>query len=83
MFALIRFDGRTYRWNGINRLLVPNEQMLGGDQIVLGCLGMNTEVWDVDPWWGSSFPEVTSFETHWNTSLIAQNTAGIDKGAIA
>ncbi len=83
MFALIRFDGKVYRWNGINRVFVSNEQMLGGDQIMLGVLGMDNKVYDVDPWWGSTFPEVTTNEIYWNSSLIAQNTPGVDPATIA
>jgi hypothetical protein len=81
MFALIRCDGKVYRWNGIHRVWVPNEQMLGGDRIMLGVLGMNNEVWDVDPWWASTFPEVTDFQTHWNTVLIAEQV-GCDPATV-
>src|SRR4029078_11197350 len=82
MFALIRYDGRVYRWNGINRVWVPNPTMLGGDQIMLSVLGMNATVWDVDPWWASASPEATDSRTYWNTSMIAQ-TVGVDPAAIA
>jgi len=83
MFALIRFDNKVYRWNGINRVHVPNEQMLGGDQIMLGVMGMDQTIWDVDPWWGSTYPEATDSQTYWNTSVIAQHTPGLPPDHIA
>jgi len=83
MFALIRYDGKVYRWNGVHRVLVPNEQMLGGDQIMLTVLEMDSTIWDVDPWWASTYPEVTDSQVYWNTSIIAQHTPGVPPEHIA
>lgn len=83
MFAIIRYpNGSCYRWNGINRVPIPNPTMLGGDQIMLTVLGMNAEVWNVDPAWGNTFPEATDSLTYWNSVVIAREV-GVPEGSIA
>ena len=83
MFAIIRYpNGQCYRWNGINRCPIPDPTALGGDQIMLSVLDMNNEVFNVDPVWGNTFPEVTDAYTYWNSIMIAREL-GIPEGSIA
>lgn len=83
MFAIIRYpNGQCYRWNGINRCPIPNPTMLGGDQIMLSVLGMSAEVYNVDPAWADSYPEVTSAQCYWNSVVTAQEV-GVPNEAIA
>jgi hypothetical protein len=82
MFALIQYNGRVYRWNGINRVHVPDETALGGDQIMLGVLGMDNTVWQVDAAWGDSYPEAANNRIYWNTNVIAQKV-GVEPAHIA
>jgi hypothetical protein len=73
MFALIRYpNGAIYRWNGINRVHVPDGTALGGDQIMLATLGMNNKVFDVDPNWGNTYPEAQDSKIHWNVRQVAE-----------
>ena len=83
MFAIIRYpNGSCYRWNGINRVPIPDPTALGGDQIMLTVLEMNAEVWNVDPTWGNTYPEAADSAIYWNTNLTAQKV-GVDPGALA
>ena len=83
MFAIIRYpNGACYRWNGINRIPIPNPTMLGGDQIMLSVLGMNAEVWNIDPDWANTFPEAVNDRLYWNSVVTAQEV-GVPQDAIA
>ena len=83
MFAIIRYpSGACYRWNGINRCPIPDPTALGGDQIMLAVLGMNGEVFNVDPEWGNTFPEVTDAQTYWNSIMIGRQV-GVPEGSLA
>lgn len=83
MFAIIRYpDGRCYRWNGQTRLPIPNPTLLGGDQIMLSALKMDATVWNVDPVWADSYPEVTDGPVYWNTVVTAQQV-GVPEHKIA
>lgn len=83
MFAIIRYpSGACYRWNGINRCPIPDPTALGGDQIMLAVLGMDATVWNVDPTWADSFPEILTDRLYWNSVVTAQEV-GVPQDAIA
>lgn len=81
MFAIIRYpDGRCFRWNGIHRVSIPNEEMLGGDRLMLGLLGMNSTIFAVNEAWGDSFPlAFPEDRLLWN-SRVLMSEAGIPEG---
>jgi hypothetical protein len=58
MFCLVQpDDGRgVYRFDGNGMVGVPNPTMLGGDQIMLAVLGLNSQVWAVSAEWFDSWP---------------------------
>jgi hypothetical protein len=83
MFAIIRYpNGMCWRWNGVNRVPIPNPTMLGGDQIMLTVLGMDPTIWNVDPLWGDTFPEALDARLYWNSVVTAQEV-GVPQDHIA
>ena len=49
---------------------------------MLSVLGMNSEVWNVDPTWGNTYPEATDSLTYWNGVMTAREV-GVPEASIA
>lgn len=57
MFCLVQPPGMgVFRFNGYGMIGVPNEEMLGGDRIILEQLGLNSDVMQVTRAWFDSWP---------------------------
>lgn len=83
MFCIIRYqNGWCYRFNGINRVHIPDANALGGDQIILAALGMDNKIFDVDKEWGDTFPEAHDNSIHWNVRQVA-DAVGVPPSQLA
>lgn len=60
LFCLVTYPGATgvWRFTGAGMIGVPNPDMLGGDKIVLGSLGLPNEVLTVTREWFDSWPVI-------------------------